>query len=354
MNSTNDAEGVHDRSWLHELVPPGSFTKGDYEYSGDRQALSVVQAVPGGTWLTRSVLNVLLKFNVADLLGTAVLVSEKQFGEIYETTVALSRVLGIETPPVYLKEDPSINAFTFGTDESNVYIVITRGLLDVVTPRELAFVLGHEMGHIKSRHVLYITTADWLACAGVFAGSVAIPLVGYLIEPVKLALLAWARRAEITADRAGLICSQDLMAAQRALAIITLGSKDLIKRISIEELIKQSPKDWPSWILESFKPHPYLPKRLKAISLFAESDFYARRILRNFDGFIPPEDLDRAVAQVLDDHETGAIGRESNSDDQARLAAMVAIAAAWEDGELSIRQEIVSHRRASSNRMTSA
>ena len=50
---------------------------------------------------------------------------------------------------VFVLEDKSPNAFAF----PGGYIGVTQGLLDgVETENELAFVLGHELGHFKERH----------------------------------------------------------------------------------------------------------------------------------------------------------------------------------------------------------
>jgi Zn-dependent protease with chaperone function len=223
------------------------------------------------------VLNFRLKFRVADLLGRSVMVSQKQFPEIFELTRRTSEILAIKAPPVYLQEDPQVAAYTFGTDDSDVFIVITRGLLDSFNDRELAFVLGHEMGHIKSEHVLYYTTAQWFANTGVFAVVSTVPVLSQFADivskPLELALFHWLRRAEITCDRAGLICCQDLICAQRAIAKLTLGSKTLGEKIDIDELALQSRKDWATWLSELTMDHPYIPKRLQALRLFADVVF---------------------------------------------------------------------------------
>lgn len=156
-------------SWLDSLIVPKQFSKTEYEYVADRMALASFKAIPGGDWIIKKFLNFILSFHLADLMGSAVKVSETQFPEIHRLILNISQVLGVEPPPVYLAESPVLNAGTFGTDEKNVYVVVTRGLIEVVRPKELAFVIGHEIGHIKSEHVLYHTMAQWLANAGIFA-----------------------------------------------------------------------------------------------------------------------------------------------------------------------------------------
>jgi len=178
MANLSDKHESDEFKWFETLVVPHQFTKEEYEYSADRRALAVFHAIPGAGWLQRRFINFFLKFEVADLLGTAVKVSEKQFPQVHSIVQKISNVLGIEPPPVYLKESPDLNAWTFGTDEKNVYVVVTRGLIDAARSRELAFFLGHELGHIKSEHVLYHTVAHWLAGSLIGELSVQIPGAG--------------------------------------------------------------------------------------------------------------------------------------------------------------------------------
>ena len=41
-----------------------------------------------------------------------------------------------------------------------------------------------------------------------------------------IALLAWSRRAEITCDRAGMLCARDSVTAERAITKLALGSRN--------------------------------------------------------------------------------------------------------------------------------
>ncbi len=328
MANLSDKHESDEFKWFETLVVPDQFTKQEYEYPADRKALAVFHAIPGAKVLPRMYINVRLKFEVADLLGTAVKVSERQFPQVHSIVQKISNVLGIEPPTVYLKESPDLNAWTFGSDEKNLYVVVTRGLIDAARSRELAFILGHEMGHIKSEHVLYHTTAQWLADAG--RG-----IVGVLSYPAQIALLAWLRRAEITADRAGLMCCQDLAAAQGALVLLGLGSRGLADQITIEEFEDQASTDYGRW-KEILQDHPYLPKRLKGIRLFSTSHFYLRRILQEErTAFLPPEDLDAAMERVFGGKDIGQQELRVESSDERRLKVIMAFAAAWEDGTLS-------------------
>jgi hypothetical protein len=72
--------------------------------------------------------------------------------------------------------------------------------------------LSHELGHVLSGHALYRTIAAILALISLGALPM---LAGLAVLPVRLAFLEWSRKAELSADRAGLLGGQDVAVAQR-------------------------------------------------------------------------------------------------------------------------------------------
>ena len=55
---------------------------------------------------------------------------------------------GLPVPRMGIIESGTPNAFAFGRVRSDARIVVTRGLLDVLTPEEVNAVLAHELGHV--------------------------------------------------------------------------------------------------------------------------------------------------------------------------------------------------------------
>jgi heat shock protein HtpX len=76
---------------------------------------------------------------------------------------------GIPLPRFGLIDDGTPNAFTFGHWPRNARLVITRGILDLLTPEEQQAVVAHELGHIARWDFVIMTLA-----AGV-------PLVLYIL-----------------------------------------------------------------------------------------------------------------------------------------------------------------------------
>lgn len=58
-------------------------------------------------------------------------------------------------PDVYLIDDPAPNAFATGRSPDKASLAVTSGLLELLDRSELQGVIGHEMGHIVNRDILY-------------------------------------------------------------------------------------------------------------------------------------------------------------------------------------------------------
>ncbi|TXT33656.1 MAG: Zn-dependent protease with chaperone function [Planctomycetota bacterium] len=169
--------------------------------------------------------NVLDSQVIANTVTTSFRVDGQQATKEIEDLVAdCARILNIPKPAVYLRDDPHANAYSTGF-ESPYVIVITSGLLKVYadTHEELRFVVGHELGHIKCRH-MKLQAAGNAALLGLAAVDDKVFSKLNILPPLGLGyLLSWSRQAELTADRAGLLCCQDFKIAAQALARLKHG-----------------------------------------------------------------------------------------------------------------------------------
>ncbi len=184
-----------------------------WEHPADRAALQALRAIPGVDDVIRKVLGLLGGERGIRLLfqGGAVRVGPTQFPRLWQMHVEMCATFDWErVPELYVTQTPVFNAGAYGIDDP--FVVIHSAALELLDDNEIRALVAHELGHVMSGHALYATIAAILALVSLGA----LPfLAGIAILPVKLAFLEWSRKAELTADRAGLLGSQDPIVVQR-------------------------------------------------------------------------------------------------------------------------------------------
>lgn len=242
----------------------------DYSYILDRQTRATFESAKPIELAVASAVRVFKERERGRLLGQAVRVSERQFSRIHGLTKECAETLGIVQPQVYVVSSPVLNAGTYGTDEES-FIQVYSALVDAYTDDELRFVIGHECGHIHNKHVVYLTTMMVLR-------MMAEAYLGPIVMPAIIPLNAWSRRAEITCDRAGMLCSKNEAVAARALTKLVVGSKKLYEEFNLDAFLEQyeEGKDSVGRYMEAFASHPYLPKRVLAMRVFAQSALFGK------------------------------------------------------------------------------
>ena len=140
--------------------------------------------------------------------------------EYYDIVAALARRANLPMPKVYIMDNPQPNAFATGRNPENAAVAATTGLLQNLSPSEIAGVMAHELAHIKNRDTLVMTLTATLAGAVsmlanfgfLFGGrdrnSPLGPLGGLLLiilAPLAAMIvqLAISRTREYEADRGG-------------------------------------------------------------------------------------------------------------------------------------------------------
>jgi Zn-dependent protease with chaperone function len=131
-----------------------------------------------------------------------------------------------------VSQTPIVNAGAYGMDKP--FIVLNSGSVGLLDEEELTYLLGHELGHILSGHVLYRTMLVLL----LQLASLGFPVIGLAARAVLMGLLEWSRKAELSSDRAGLLASQNPEAAMGSmLKLAGGGSKE---DTDLGEFLKQA------------------------------------------------------------------------------------------------------------------
>lgn len=164
-------------------------------------------------------------------LGNGVRAGPNQLPHLYAIVQTQAAALGIQCPELFVAQQPELNAFTFGTND-DACIVVHSALIDLLDEHELEFILGHEMGHIKARHVTYSSALE-------MSSSVALGLLSVPLDLFRSPIDAWKRATEETADRIGVVVSHEPLAAVRALGLLAVGSRKLLKQMDLMSYLEQ-------------------------------------------------------------------------------------------------------------------
>jgi len=184
-----------------------------WEHPADKGALVALRKLKGFDTVLKSLSGMFNERAVRLVfLGSAIRVGEYQFVRLHHLLADVGTVLDAgEVPELYVSANPVPTAVTIGMNKP--IIVVTSGLVDLLDDEEMRFVLGHELGHAISGHAVYQTLLQRLIqLSGVLY---AIPLGGLGVRAIMAALMEWSRKAELSADRAGLLATQDPATAFR-------------------------------------------------------------------------------------------------------------------------------------------
>ena len=206
-----------------------------WEHPADRAALSALRKLPAFDEVLKTLFGffgekpVRLAFQ-----ANAVRVSPTQFPRVHRLHQRASAALDAPADyPVFVTQTPIVNAGAYGMERP--FIVVHSAMLELLDDEELHFVLGHEIGHIMSGHVLYTTMMVIL----LRLAERGFPLVGLAARAILIALLEWYRKAELSSDRAGALAVQRPEAAMRTMLKLAGGGRSG-RETNLAEFIQQA------------------------------------------------------------------------------------------------------------------
>ncbi|MFL5356460.1 M48 family metallopeptidase [Archangium sp.] len=282
---------------------------------------------------------------------------------VMDALAACKETLGHDGPvEVFVHPEPVIRASAVDGPPETPAIVLSARLLEVLTDAELRFVLGHELGHLVLEHFALPLPAAAMA-ADTSGGS--------LRRSVALGLYVWSRAAEVSADRAGLLCARDAEAAASALFKLTAGLSSApvkselqtharqVDALLSEPAAREKPREDDD-TLGCFSTQAFGPMRLRALAAFSgtrtflriagryasdegrsddEADTLLERDLRELAPSYLEEKSERAelLQRAL------ALGERVPSSEPARRELGDALARVRQEATLSERARLVQH-----------
>lgn len=279
-NLSADKEACAECNWLRPLAPGFHLDVSAFQWAQDGKAMSALRSFAPLNSAARAVSDNVGRQWVETTLN-GIRLSDNQFPAVYAQAVRAARLLGMShMPDVYVSGERMWDIATYGSDKS-AFIVIGTALLNNFQGPDMLFLLAREIGHCRAGHALWKTLIKFMLGdqgprKGMMGGGILAMLSPTnLIEgALELPLLGWARQAEITADRAGLLAVGDEDVARRVLLSWSLKSVPLYRQINLAEWLEQMQEDEneATKLSEIFSSStPYITRRLRLMSQYIKS-----------------------------------------------------------------------------------
>jgi Zn-dependent protease with chaperone function len=253
-----------------------------YEHPADRAATAALKSIPVLDTAVRKLIELRYERALRQVfLASSVKLGPDQLPDvwaIYENAVAT-----LDLPKVYdlyLTQYPLANAAAIGSERP--LLLLSSQTVELLEPDELGAVLGHELGHVLSDHVLYQTALQIL----LRLTFLRIPIVaGLPLVALRSALLEWARAAELSCDRAATLVTRDPLVMCRTLMVLAGGATS--RRLSLDAFLRQATEyhEWESGVdrarrffVEFGQTHDFPVRRVAELMKWVRSGEYDRII----------------------------------------------------------------------------
>lgn len=242
----------------------------DYAFALDYELREKLMKIPHFYSICKKITSTLVAREIQLLNQQALAVGPNQFPEIYNMGVDCAHRLGIGVPNIFVMNNVSMNAFTIAADDTSPVVVLFSGIIERMTPGELKCVIAHECGHIHNQHAVFKSVINTI-----LTGSG--PL-GMTVSVANIALMQlWTRAGEVTADRAAMICADDVRDAINVNAKLlygaTLNGDYQIDIGALREQLEETLNN-PSKVYEFSTDHPSAVRRVFADMEFEECEIF--------------------------------------------------------------------------------
>jgi len=220
-------------------------------------------------------------------------------------------------PEVLVVSDPTPHACApiFGRSHQP-YVVLSSGIVELMSAAELQFVLGHELGHLGLGHLPTALRKQ--------TGS----------EYEELVEMSLQRNGEISADRIGMIATRSVYTCAAVMVKLISGLSSRYLQMDVEAFLDQlrRPPGARDHQWELLMTHPSLPLRLRALICFGQSQIYGQ-LAGTGGGRRSLQEVNAEVQAMLDDLGDGALPHME--------AKRVDLAVAWVGASMVLQDGVV-------------
>ena len=305
-------------------VPLTGISSRAWEHPADRGALTALRELRGFDEALKAI-NALWNERAwrLEFIGGAIRVDHRQYPRVHRVFAEAAAALDLlELPELFVQYDRTLNGMCVGM--AKPFIVINSGALELLDDDELRCLVGHELGHLMSGHAVYRTMLDILTR---WARRVAwLPVGSVMLLGIVAALREWWRKAELSADRAGLLACQDPAASLR-LSMKIAGGGDLSEVDTAAFLEQAAEYDRGGDLRDSFikirmvafRTHPLPVARAAEVRRWLESGEYQRILAGDY----PRRDDDSTASASTDAKAAADSYREAFSRSQDPLVSLL-------------------------------
>lgn len=202
---------------------------------------------------------------------------------LYRIVENLAITTGMQTPKVYIIDDPAPNAFATGRDPKHAIVAATTGILEVMDDRELEAVMAHEISHVRNYDIRVSMIAFGLVSAIAILSDIALRMFFFsdrrenvnpivlvigialiILAPIIAALvqMAVSRQREYLADASGVLSTRDSEGLASALEKLgQYGRPMQHQNTAAAHLFLNNPLK-PGFFSKLFSTHPPLEERI--------------------------------------------------------------------------------------------
>ncbi len=185
----------------------------DYAFDADFSLRQKINNSAGWSKIYKSLVSADIPNKYKRVFQTANAAGSLLFPNAYEAANICAERLQISVPAVYVRNiTDKYEIYSISGLDIDDCIVITSGLYELLSKEELIFYIGRECGCIQNNHCIYYHSAPYFGLnqdKGFISAAVPEHPVDGVMKQLETALILWNQLADITSDRAGIICCDE-------------------------------------------------------------------------------------------------------------------------------------------------
>lgn len=202
----------------------------------DKRGLERLDAVPGmKKFLAETISNIREKFITIEMMGDGVNITPESYPDLHSVLSETAKILDIDKIPDFsMRWSYDISIGTEGSKHPRISAL--SGAVDLLSDKELTFLMGHELGHLMAGHKPYHNLLITFYTPMIKM----VPNAEVWLALLRPLLLQWYRLSDYTADRAGLLACQDIDVAIKTMIKMSGIPLKYHDKISPEAFLKQA------------------------------------------------------------------------------------------------------------------